>query len=85
MATLSTALKGNSPLAQLKEIPASGHSMLMGEPTRVPDIVFNSAQRLNNQMKTATQVMNYASSKEMAEQGRTDMRGNVMGYSDTLG
>lgn len=84
MARMSNMLKG-TPLAQMKGIASSGNAPRLGDPVTVPDVVFNPTQRMDNQMKTSTQVMNYAASKEMATQGRTDMRGNVVGYSDTLG
>lgn len=85
MATLANVLKGNNPLSSMTELTGSGQSSRLGEPMKVPDVVFNPTQRLDNQLKTSSQVMNYAASKEMAAQGRTDMRGNVVGYSDTLG
>lgn len=85
MATISNVLSGKNPASQMNEIPGNNNAMRLGEPISAPDVIFNPTQRLNNQMKTASQVMNYAASKEMAAQGRTDMRGNVMGYADTLG
>jgi len=85
MATLANVLKGNNPLSSMTELTGSGQSARLGQPMTVPDVVFNPTQRLDNQLKTSSQVMNYAASKEMAAQGRTDMRGNVVGYSDTLG
>lgn len=85
MATLGNVLSGVNPLSQMRELSSGGNSARLGDPVTAPDIVFNPTQRLNNQMKTASQVMNYASSKQMAEQSRTDMRGNVLGYADTLG
>lgn len=85
MATLANVLKGNNPMSQMTELTGSGQSMRLGQPMTVPDVVFNPTQRLDNQLKTSSQVMNYAASKEMAAQGRTEMRGNVVGYSDTLG
>lgn len=85
MATLSNVLSGNNPLAQMKEMTRGVNSQRLGDPVISPDVVFNPTQRLSNQMKTSSQVQNYAASKAMAEQGRTDMRGNVMGYADTLG
>lgn len=85
MATLSNVLSGKNPLSQMKAMRGSADAARLGDPIVAPDIVFNPTQRLNNQMRTSTQVQNYAASKAMAEQGRTDMRGNVMGYADTLG
>ncbi len=85
MTTLSNVLRGENPLSQMKEMSSAGQQMRFGDPVTVPDVVFNPTQRLDNQLKTSSQVMNYASSKQMAEQGRTDMRGNVLGYADTLG
>ena len=85
MATLANVLKGKNPVSSMTELAGSGQSFRLGEPMKVPDVVFNPTQRLDNQLKTSSQVMNYAASKEMAAQGRTDMRGNVVGYSDTLG
>lgn len=85
MATLSNMLSGSNPLIQMKTISNSGQTMKMGEPTMAPNLVYNPTQRIDNQIKSASQVLNYASSKQMAEQGRTDMRGNVVGFSDTLG
>lgn len=84
MATTSNQLSGN-PLSQLKGVTAAGQTLRMGDPTMGPDVVYNPTQRVDNQMKTASQVMNYAASKQMAAQGRTDMRGDVLGYSSTLG
>lgn len=85
MATLSNVLSGNNPLSQMKSMSGTGQSQRLGDPSSVPDIVFNPTQRLDNQLKTSSQVQNYAASKAMSEQGRTDMRGNVFGYADTLG
>jgi len=85
MATISNVLSGKNPVSQMREVSGNSSAKRLGEPITAPDIVFNPTQRLNNQMKTSSQVMNYAASKEMAAQGRTDMRGNVMGYADTLG
>lgn len=86
MATLANVLSGKNPLAQMKDLPSNaGNTGRMGDPVVSPDIVFNPTQRLSNQMRTSSQVQNYAASKAMAEQGRTDMRGNVIGYADTLG
>ena len=85
MATFSNMMKGNNPLSQMKSISTYGQSLKFGDAPVATDIVFNPTQRLDNQMKTASQVMNYAASKQMSEQGRTDMGGNVVGYSDTLG
>lgn len=84
MAQISNMLK-DSPLVQMKSASTAGNLTKLGQPVDVADIVYNPNQRTQNQMKTSLQVMNYASSKNMAEQGRTDMRGNVIGYSDTLG
>lgn len=85
MATLSNVMSGNNPLSQMKQMSSDGQSTRLGQSPTGPDIIFNPAQRLTNQMKTSSQVQNYAASKAMAEQGRTDMRGNVLGYADTLG
>lgn len=85
MATLSNVMSGNNPLSQMKQISSNGQAIGFGQTPSVPDIVFNPTQRLDNQIKTNSQVQNYAASKAMAEQGRTDMRGNVIGYADTLG
>ena len=85
VATLSNMLSGSNPLTQMKSISNSSQTMRMGDPTMAPNVVYNPTQRLDNQMRSASQVLNYASSKQMAEQGRTDMRGNVIGFSDTLG
>jgi hypothetical protein len=59
--------------------------MRVGEQNLDVQMSYNPMVREMNQMKTMSQVQNYAASKEMATQGRTDMRGNVSGYSDTLG
>ncbi len=85
MATLGNVLRGTNPASQMQDMSRGGQGSRLGDPVSVPDVVFNPTQRLDNQLKTSSQVMNYASSKAMAEQGRTDMRGNVMGYADTLG
>lgn len=85
MATISNVMNGNNPIAQMKDMSNTGHGSRYGDSVTGPDIVFNPTQRLNNQMRTASQVMNYSASKNMAEQSRTDMRGNVLGYADTLG
>ncbi len=85
MATLANILSGKNPLSQMKQISGSVDAPRLGDPITAPDIVYNPTQRLDNQMKTSSQVQNYAASKSMAEQGRTDMRGNVIGYADTLG
>jgi len=85
MATLSNILSGNNPLSQMKQMSSEGQSTRLGQTPTGPDIVFNPTQRLDNQMRTSSQVQNYAASKAMSEQGRTDMRGNVLGYADTLG
>lgn len=67
--------KNTNPLTQVSR-------GAMGEvPTALS---FDSTQREVNQMKTASQVQNYAATKLMTEQGRTDMRGNVAGYAETL-
>lgn len=83
MATIKNVLNGVNPLAQMRQMSPNTQGLSMGEAPG--EVVFNPTQRLDNQLKTASQVMNYAASKEMAAQGRTDMRGNVMGYADTLG
>ncbi len=57
----------------------------MGETQMIPELSFNPMVREQNQMKTATQTASYEATKQMAAQGRTDMRGNIAGYSDTLG
>lgn len=85
MATFANVLNESNPLSQMKDISNGGGISRLGMGIDVPDVVFNPSQRLNNQLKTASQVMNYSSSKQMAQQGRTDMRGNVIGYADTLG
>jgi hypothetical protein len=85
MKAISNIISGNNPLVQMKQMTGTMDSPRMGDPVIAPDIVFNPSQLLNNQMNTSAQVQNYASSKAMAEQGRSDMRGNVIGYSDTLG
>lgn len=84
MAKLSNVLGGTNPLTQMIEVNSAGRAISMGDPS-VPNVMYNPTQRLENQMRTASQVQNYAASKNMAEQGRTDMRGNVVGYADTLG
>ena len=84
MATMSNLLKGK-PMVQMKTMNPSGEAMRLGDPISGPDIQYSPNQRVMNQMNTSNQVQNYAAAKEMAAQGRTDMRGNVMGYSDTLG
>ncbi len=84
MATTKNLLGGKNQLSQMRNVSGSANTMSLGEPV-APNISYNPTQRLTNQMKTSNQVMNYAASKEMAAQGRTDMRGNVMGYADTLG
>jgi hypothetical protein len=48
-------------------------------------VSFVPNQRLQNHQMTARQVMNYSMSKDLLYQGSTDMRGNIEGYSDTLG
>lgn len=83
MKNATTMLKG-SPLYQMNTSP-NGQPMRLGDSNMVSDIAFNPTQREVNQMNTMNQVQNYASTKMMAEQGRTDMRGNVVGYADTLG
>ena len=85
MATLGNVLKGSNPISQMRSMPMGGQAPRLGDPVMTPDFVFNPTQRRDNQMKTSSQVMNYAASKEMAAQGRTEMRGNVLGYADTLG
>ena len=85
MATLGNVLNSTNPLSQMKSISMGGQAPKFGDPATGPNIVYNPTQRLNNQMRTASQVMSYASSKQMSEQGRTEMRGNVLGYADTLG
>lgn len=84
MAIMSNLLQGK-PMAQMKTMNPSGQTIRMGDPVSAPDIQYSPNQRVMNQMNTASQVQNYAAAKEMAAQSRTDMRGNVMGYSDTLG
>lgn len=85
MATNISNMLKDSPLVAMKGVANSGNTVRFGVEGTVPDVVFNPTQRMDNQMKSSLQVMNYASSKQMAEQGRTDMRGNVLGYADTLG
>lgn len=85
MATLSNILTASNPLSQMKKMGNTAQSSKLGDAINAPDVVFNPTQRLDNQLKTSSQVQNYASSKNMAEQGRSDMRGNVIGYSETLG
>jgi hypothetical protein len=80
MATISNVLSQSNPVSQMRVLSNVG-PMEMGN----TNIVFNPTQRLDNQLKTASQVMNYATSKSLSAQGRTDMRGNIVGYSDTLG
>ena len=85
MATIKNVLKETNPLSQMRDMSGDTYISRMGDPVIMPDVTFNPTQRISNQLKTASQVMNYSASKEMAEQGRTDMRGNVLGYSDTVG
>jgi len=84
MARLSSMLINKNPLAQMQSMSNNGLMPGLGDNSSIPHMVYNPTQRIDNQMKTSKQVINYASSKAMAEQGRTDMRGNVSGYSDTL-
>lgn len=57
----------------------------MGESNMVPELSFNPMVREVNQMKTLNQTAAYEAAKQMASQDRTDMRGNVIGFGDTLG
>jgi hypothetical protein len=84
MKSVTGMLKG-SPLYQLKGISPVGQMQRLGDSVMTTEMAFNPTQREVNQMNTMNQVQNYANTKMMAEQGRTDMRGNVIGYADTLG
>lgn len=75
----------SSPLYQMKNISPIMQPMRLGDQNLAIDVAFTPGQRDKNQMATMSQVQNYAASKQMAEQNRADMRGNVVGYSDTLG
>lgn len=77
-------MKGNG-LYQMSGVSPITQPMRMGDANMSNNIAFNPTQRETNQLKTAFQVQNYEAQKQMAAQGRTDMRGNVVGYSDTLG
>ncbi len=77
-------LKG-SAMYLMTNKSAMAQPMRLGEENMGIATSFMPNQREVNQMRTANQIQNYANSKQMSEQGRTDMRGNVMGYSDTLG
>jgi len=77
-------LKG-SPLYEMKGSSLVGQMQRMGDSVMSTEVAFNPTQREVNQQNTMNQVQNYANTKMMAEQGRTDMRGNVIGYADTLG
>lgn len=57
----------------------------LGETQMVPELSFNPMVRETNQMKTANQTASYEAAKQMASQDRTDMRGSVMGFGETLG
>ncbi len=70
---------------QMKGESTVAKPLRLGDTDMAGKLSFNPVQRQNNQLKTAFQVQNYAASKQMAEQGRTDMGGAMMGYSDTLG
>jgi len=85
MALLTSTLIGKNPLSQMKPMANNNNLPALGENTSVPNIVYNPTQRTDNQMKTTKQILNYTAAKSMAEQGRTDMRGSMVGYSDTLG
>lgn len=85
MEKLSGILSGKNPQTQMKSLANGGEMRRLGEMPSAPDVVFNPTQRIENQLKSASQVMNYAASKSMAEQDRTDMRGSVMGYAESLG
>jgi len=74
-----------NPLYSFKDMNPLAQPERLGDSNMMSDIAFNPTVREVNQQKTAAQVNNYASSKMMAQQGRTDMRGNVAGYTDTLG
>ena len=69
---------------QFKNTNPMSQMIRRGNAEVAPSIYFNPTQREVNQMKTSSQVQNYASVKMMSEQGRTDMRGNVVGYSETM-
>ncbi len=49
------------------------------------DVSFAPAQLQRNTMNTLMEVQQNANSKQMSEQGRSEMRSNMIGYSDTLG
>jgi hypothetical protein len=84
MKSVTSMLKG-SPLYQMKNISPVGQMQRLGDSVMSTEMAFNPTQREVNQRNTMNQVQTYANTKAMAEQGRTDMRGNVVGYSDTLG
>lgn len=57
----------------------------LGETQMIPELSFNPMVREVNQAKTMNQTQAYETAKQMASQDRTDMRGNVSGFGDTLG
>ena len=85
MATLTNVLKESSPTSQMKPMTNMGKMTRPTDGVIGQDIVFNPTQRLDNQLKTASQVMNYTASKSLAEQNRTLLGGDILGYSETLG
>jgi len=85
MASLSSVQQRGNPLSQMNELSEVNVAVSMGDPTRLPDVVFNSLTVKNNRRKTSSQILNFSASELMSEQSRTELRGNVPGYSDTLG
>lgn len=85
MASLSSVQQRGNPLSQMNELAGVSLAVSMGDPTRLPDVVFNSMRVINNQRKTSSQIINFSASEMMSKQSRTELRGNVPGYSDTLG
>jgi hypothetical protein len=56
-----------------------------GQTQMIPELSYNPMVREINQAKTMSQTAAYETAKQMASQDRTDMRGNVAGFGDTLG
>lgn len=84
MKSINSLVKGNHGFG-MGESSQTALPQRMGETQMVPELSFNPMVREQNQMKTASQTASYEATKQMAAQGRTDMRGNVAGYVDTLG
>lgn len=83
MDTLGNILNGRFPVTQSR--PAANRSQLrqiMDATTTLP-VTYNPTQRLENQLKTASQVETYATSKSLA--GGRGGRGKLFGLTETLG